>query len=76
MFKVNVPYLNLNSFGLNTSLFLSVIRNATGFVPSNDVEENIYSNKRTVFEKKMPISYNETDIDFTRFCIRCPFGSC
>lgn len=64
MFKVNVPYLNLNSFGLNTSLFLSVIRNAIGFVPSNDVEENIYSNKRTVFEKKMPISYNETDIDF------------
>ncbi len=64
VFKVNIPYLNLNYFGLNTSLFLSVFKNVTGFVPASDSGENIYTNKRTVFEKTMPISYNETSIDF------------
>lgn len=64
MNKIDAPYLNLKSFGLNTTLSLSIKRKITNFTPKNIMDENIYANRRTALNDSLVVTYNDTDIDF------------
>ncbi len=65
MNKIDAPYLNLKSFGLNTTLSLSIKRKLTNFTPKDIMDENVYANKRTSLDDSLVLAYNDTDIDFS-----------
>ena len=63
-YDVNMPMLNVKSFGLLSSTGISVHRGMFGFSEKKEVSEDIFTNKITSLSASTDVKYNETNIDF------------
>lgn len=64
LFNVNMPVLNVKSFGLMFSSTVSIERKIFGFSVKAKQNEDILSNKKTSLSDNVDIKYNEENIDF------------
>ena len=63
-YDVNMPMLNVKSFGLLSSTGISVHRGMFGFIEKKEVSEDIFTNKVTSLSGATDVKYNESNIDF------------
>jgi hypothetical protein len=63
-YDVNLPVLNVKSFGLITSTGISTSRSIFGFTEKSERTEDILLNRKTILSGESKIMYNENKIDF------------
>lgn len=66
IFKINMPTLNVENFGLLASSSISIERKIFGFEPVRQQKEDILTNKKTSLSSNVNVKYNEENIDFAK----------
>lgn len=63
-YEVNMPMLNVKSFGLLSSTNLSINRSLFGFTEKKHVSEDILTNRVTSLSGATKVKYNQSNINF------------